>query len=149
MSATDDFENFNWHDNAIHGIRIVEGPDGCGGELILDIDFIVEWLPPEDDKGAFRFRISPADLIFHEVTELVISVDYASSTAAVQPMTIHEIHREVVTYPNGYSSYSWNIEFNWPRNSFISFRSDGFTQVARSQPVTSGAQYLSPAERSQ
>lgn len=43
------FEQFgegNWHDNAIHGFRVVEGPDMCSGELILDIDHITEWLPP-------------------------------------------------------------------------------------------------------
>jgi hypothetical protein len=146
-SVSDDFERYSWHDNAVHGIRIVEGADGCGGEVILDIDFIVEWLPPDGGDHAFRFRIAPADLTFHDVTELVIAVDYASSAAALQPMTIHEIHREVVTYPNGHSSFAWKIEINWPRHSFISFRSSGFLQVPRMQPITSGAQYLSPAQR--
>lgn len=147
MSQINDFESFSWHDNAIHGIRIVEGPGGCSGKLILDIDFIVEWLPPEGGENAFQFRIAPSDLVFHEVTDLVISVNYAESTAALQPMTIHEIHREIVTYPNGYTSFSWKIEINWPRNGFISFCSRGFTQNARVQAIASGAQYLSPAER--
>jgi hypothetical protein len=149
MSVSDEFKSFSWHDNAVHGIRIVEGADGCSGELILDIDFIVEWLPPEGGTDAFWFRIAPTGLQFHDVTELVISVNYAASTAALQPMTIHEIHREVVTYPNGHSSFAWKIEINWPRNSFISFRSDGFTQVTRKPPIKSGAQCLSPAERNQ
>jgi hypothetical protein len=74
-------------------------------------------------------------------------VDYASATAAVQPMTIHEIHREVVMYPNGYSSYAWKIKINWPPKNFISFRSSGFTKVSRIPPITSGAQYLSPSKR--
>lgn len=147
MSLPERFEDYSWHDNAIHGFRIVEGPDGCGGELILDIDFIVEWLPPQGENNAFGFRIAPAHLTFHDVTDLVISVDYASSTAAVQPMTIHEIHREVVTYPTGYSSFAWKIEINWPRNSFISFRSPGFTQALKGEPIVSGAQYLSPSQR--
>ena len=149
MSAPDQFDSYSWHDNAIHGFQIIEGPDGCSGELILDIDFIVEWLPPEKDSNSFQFRIAPADLTFHEVTELVISVDYASCTAALQPMTIHEIHREAVTYPNGYSSFAWKIEVNWPRNSFISFRAPSFTQLLRAEPITSGAQYLSPSLRAQ
>lgn len=149
MSLPEHFEDFSWHDNAIHGFRIVEGPDGCGGELILDIDFIVEWLPPKGENNAFGFRIAPAHLTFHDVSDLIISVDYAASTAAVQPMTIHEIHREVVTYPNGYSSFAWRIEINWPCNSFISFSAPGFTQALRAEPIVSGAQYLSPAERPQ
>jgi len=147
VPVADDFEKINWHDNAIHGIRILENEDGCGGELILDIDFIVEWLPPENNM--FKFRIAPTDLTFHDVSDLVMSIDYASATAAVQPMAIHEIHREVVTYSNGYSSFAWKIEINWPPKSFIAFRSSGFTQVLRSQPITSWAQYLSPSERTQ
>lgn len=147
MTISDNFEKFNWHDNAIHGFRIVEGADGCSGELILDIDFIVEWLLPESPNNAFMFRVAPADLTFHDVTNLVISIDYASSTAAFQPMAIHEIHREIVTYPNGYSSFAWKIAINWPRNSTISFHSNGFTQVMRKPPLTSDVQHLSPAER--
>lgn len=143
------FEDYSWHDNAVHGIRILEGPDGCGGELILDIDFIVEWLPPQAGETAFEFRIAPAHLTFHDVTDLVISVDYASCTAALQTMTIHEIHREVVKYPNGYSSFAWKIEINWPRNSFFSFCSPGFTQVLTAPPIVSDAQYLSPLQRMQ
>lgn len=149
VSVTEGLEDYSWHDNAIHGFRIVEDPDGCGGALILDIDFIIEWLSPQAEENAFEFKIAPAYLTFHDTTDLVVSVDYASCTAALQPMTIHEIHREVVTYPNGYSSFAWKIEINWPRDSFISFHSPRFTQVLRAKPIVSGAQYLSPSQRPQ
>jgi hypothetical protein len=147
MYTTADIEAISWHDNAVHGFRIVEGADNRGGTLVFDIDFILEWLPGEN--GSFEFRIEPSALTFRDVTDLVLSVDYAASTAAVQPMTIHEIHRETIAYPNGYTSYKWRIEINWPPNSYFSFRSDGFTQEATRTPVTGGRQYLSVAERSQ
>lgn len=141
------FEDFCWHDNAIHGLRIVESDDGCSGDLILDIDFILEWVAVQGDDHAFAFKVAPANLTFHEVIDLVVSIDYASSSAAHQPMTIHEIHREAFTSPSGYSSFAWKVELNWPRNSFISFRSSGFTQSLRAEPILSGAQYLSPSQR--
>jgi hypothetical protein len=144
VTTTDDFDGFQWHDNAIHGIRVEEGDDGCLGQLILNIDFIVEWLASTDNT--FSFRIAPADLAFHGVSDLIISVNYAAATAAVQPMMIHQIHRESMTHPNGYSEYSWKVEINWP-SGFISFKANGYTQTLRQEPVTSGAQYLSPAER--
>ncbi len=149
MPQPERFEDFCWHDNAIHGFRIIEGEDGCSGELVLDIDYIVEWLQPQDDNAAFEFRVAPANLTFHEVTDLVVSVDYAASTAAFQPMIIHEIQREFVTNPKGYSSFVWNIDINWPRKSHISFHSSGFTQVLRAEPIVFGAQYLSPSQRAQ
>lgn len=143
------FEDYSWHDNAIHGLRIVEGNDGCSGDLVLDIDFILEWLAPPRDDESFSFKIAPANLTFHEVTDLVVSIDYAASTAACQPMMIHEIHRNPITYSNGYSSFTWKIEINWPRNSFISFDSSGFTQELKSEAIVSSAQYLSPSQREQ
>lgn len=147
MQLRDRFEDYCWHDNAIHGLRIVEGDEACYGDIILDIDFILEWLPPQGEDNAFRFKVAPANLTFHEVTDLVVFVDYAASTAALQPMTIHEIHREVITHPNGHSALTWKVEINWPQNSFISFHSSGFTQVLRAEPIVSGAQYLSPSQR--
>lgn len=143
MFSTDDFEKIHWHDNAIHGFRILEG-ELCG-DLVFDIDFISEWLSPVE--GAFSFRVAPSDLTFHEVSDLIVSINYAAASAAVQPMTIHEIHRETITYPNGYSSFSWRIELNWPPNSFFTFQSRGFTQHQRMEPIITGAQYLSPSER--
>ena len=140
-----DFDELSWHDNAIHGFRILEGPDNCGGTLVFDIDFILEWL--KDADNSFVFRVAPADLMFSQVSDLVISVDYATATAAVQPMAIHEIRREIVAFPTGHTSYKWQIEINWPPNGMISFQADGFSQTLRISPVDHGAQYLSPSER--
>jgi hypothetical protein len=64
-------------------------------------------------------------------------------------MTIHEIHREAIAYPNGTTSYKWRIEINWPPNGYFAFRSDGFTQEALGPPVSCEKQYLTATERSQ
>lgn len=48
MLTADNFEQLNWHDNAIHAFRILEGDDNMGGGLMLDIDFIAEWLQGTD-----------------------------------------------------------------------------------------------------
>jgi hypothetical protein len=143
MFSTKDFEKIHWHDNAIHGFRILEG-NPCG-ELVFDIDYIVEWLPPVN--GAFTFRVAPSDLMFHEVSNLVISINYEAASAAVQPMSLHEIQREIAAYPNGYSSFIWKLELNCPPDSFFRFCAKGFTQTQRMPPITTKAQWLSPAER--
>jgi hypothetical protein len=140
-----EFEKMIWHDNAIHGFHIRESGDNCNGELDFDIDYILEWLAPENNS--FSFRVAPAMLTFHDVSDLIISINYAKITAAVQPMTIHEIRREVINYANGFSSFKWMIEINWPLDSFISFEASGFTQKMYGQQVASGAQYLQPSER--
>jgi hypothetical protein len=143
--ATDDFEKIHWHDNAIHAFRIEEGEDNCGATLVFDIDFIEDWLRTSEDF--FNFRIAPSDLVFRDVTNLVIAIDFAAISAAVQPMCIDEIERKTVTFPSGNVSFEWKIKLNWPCNSFFAFRAEGFSQQSRMPAVVSDAQYLTPAER--
>ena len=145
MFKTEDFEKMHWHDNAIHGFRILEGNDGCAGQLLFDIDYIDEWI--NGSGSSFNFKITPSDITFHDVSDLVISINYAALPAAIQPMCIQEIKREVLVYPNGHSSFNWKIELNWPFNSFYEFRASGFTQVPRMHAVYSESQYLSPEKR--
>ena len=84
------FDEMSWHDNCVHGLRIVEGTHGAG-ELILDLDYILEWIEVE---RSFQFRILPVILKFREVTDLRILLDYATPTIALGPFSIHAIERK-------------------------------------------------------
>lgn len=140
-----DFEKMNWHDNHIHSFNIGEGDDEWSGTLELNIDYILEW-QKTDNKG-FNFLICPATLSFFGVVDLVISIDYAKATARVQPMMIFDIQRELKTFPNGYTTFNWNVELGWPSDGFISFSANSFSQVLCGKPVISDSQYLQPSER--
>src|SRR3954447_15608689 len=87
----DQFDEMSWHDNHVHALRIVAGQHGAG-ELVLDIDYIAEWLRNGDE---FRFRLVPAALRFTDVTNLRLSLDYASPSAAMGPFSIHAIERRM------------------------------------------------------
>ena len=141
----DDFEKMNWHDNHIHNFHIRESEDDWSGVLQLDIDYILEWQNAENN--GFNFLINPATLCFHGVADLVIKIDYSKAPARVGPIMIHEIERELKSFPNGYSTFNWSIELGWPTESFISFSAGGFSQALRGKPVLSGSQYLLPLER--
>src|SRR5688572_29359612 len=105
-----------------------EGEHGTG-ELVLDLDFIVEWLKP--NPTLFRYLIAPATLTFRRVCDLNLSVDYAS--CGMGPFSIDGIERQAKVYPNGYSTFSWRIPINYPRGE-VTFIADGFMQVLRSEP---------------
>ena len=87
----DDFDSMSWHDNHVHGLTIHSGEHGTG-ELILDLDYILEWLPAVE--GRYRFVLAPADLCFHDVTDLRISLDYVNPSAAITPFSISNIGRQ-------------------------------------------------------
>lgn len=135
------FADMSWHDNYVHAIRIVEGEFGSG-ELVLDLDYILEWLP---DGDGCRFRILPADLRFLEVTHLRIALDYATPTAGLVPFSLDRIER-LSEERERYVAQMWKLIVNWPEGE-ISFEANGFEQLGVAAPVVSCEQYLSAKER--
>jgi len=141
--TTADYESLGWHDNRVHGLRILSGGDS-GGELVLDLDHIVEWLPQSGDEP-FRWRVAPATLTFHSVFNLRVEIDYAAIGAGTTPFSIDRIEREVVQ-PGDPARFRWRIKVNWPDGAII-FESSGFTQVLRAAPTTLDRQTLEVIER--
>ena len=135
------FESMSWHDNHVHGLRLVEGQNGAG-ELVLDLDYIVEWL---SGKGAIQFRIVPATLRFTDVTNLRIALDYATPSAALGPFSIHTNERQDEPRER-YVAHVWRIFVNWPAGE-ITFEASGFEQRSTGEPIVSDMQHLSPAQR--
>ena len=142
--STEDFESMSWHDVHVHGFRFVSFNDEEGSaDLVLDIDYILEW---KRDGNVFFFLVAPAALRFKDVFGLKLSLDYASPSAGMCPFSIDGISRELVEFPNGYTSYRWFIKVNWPYGE-IQFRSPGFTQSLTGVPVPNSAQWLDPGLR--
>ena len=143
--TTADFDDLSWHDCHIHGFRLREINDERGtAELEFDIDFIIEWLAQGD--CAFRFRIAPATLTFHDVSGLRVELDYAAPTAGMTPFSIDGIHREPLSNLASYASFRWRLPVSWPAGE-ITFESPGFTQVLRQEPVEHDCQCLTASQR--
>jgi hypothetical protein len=129
------FEEMSWHDNRVYGLRLRRGDDR-GGQLELDIDYILEWIT--SDPAAWRFRVAPATLTFREVYSLRIEIDYKTVGAALVPFSIDGIER--VPVPNTEHS-RWTIRINWPDGQ-LSFEATGFQQVLRAPAIVSTSQSL-------
>ena len=137
-----EFDEMSWHDNHVHGFRIVEGEYGAG-RLILDIDYILEWI--NNTEGNFQFRILPAVLEFKGVTNLRIALDYATPTAGLGPFSIHAIERNIESRER-YEAQLWKIAINWPVGE-ITFQAEGFEQRGVLEPQIAEEQFLSSKER--
>src|ERR1051326_2235548 len=67
----------SWHDDLIYGMHL-----RCAdpmrniwrSELVFDIDHIVEWVP--QPGGGMQFLMAPAILVFHDVSDLAIAIDF-------------------------------------------------------------------------
>jgi hypothetical protein len=148
-----DFDGLSWHDCHLWGLSIGAGDPDRGdwtSDLIIDLDFIVEWVCGVDKT--FQFRVAPATLTFHGVTDLRIGVECGDSAlqAAIHPMSIDRIAREQVEHQKVFLDrryYRWRILFNWPAGGEIAFGAVGFTQRLRAAPLISPRQQLSRHQR--
>jgi hypothetical protein len=136
------FESMSWHDNHVHGLSVVAGEHGAG-ELLLDLDYIVEWLPETDARC--RFRIVPAVLRFLQVADLRIALDYAAATAALGPFSLHAIERRTDVRER-YTAQLWTLRIDWPVGE-ISFAATGYEQRSTGPEVVTDCQCLRPDQR--
>lgn len=148
-----DFDRLSWHDCHMWGVELHAGEPAEGdwtSDLELDIDFIVEWICRAGGGG--QFRVAPATLVFHGITDARIAIDWGRSgfQAALHPMSIGGVERERIQSQKVYLDrpyYSWKIHLNWPAGGEIAFGAVGFTQTLRAEPVLTETQCLSLRER--
>ena len=148
-----DFESLSWHDNIVYGLRLDVGDAKRGNwrsDLILDIDHIVEWVRAE--PAEMRFRVAPATLTFHNVTDLRIAVDFGDSGGQIMmnELSIATIMREAIADQKtclDRTYYRWLIELNLPRGGEIAFGASGLTQDLRADPVFLEDQRFSVLDR--
>lgn len=140
------FDQFDFHDNLIRGISF-----NCNdfmSEVHIDLDHILKW-PLCKEENADSFVLSKANLIFENVTDLKISIDWGESnyTSSSSCISINRIERENVdTTLRFVNYYRYSIIDNSEKN-VISFGAS--TQILKliGNPMTVNRQYLTNEER--
>jgi hypothetical protein len=148
-----DFEHLSWHDCHVWRIDLHAGDPAASdwtSDLVLDVDFIAEWLCEIDGGG--QFRVAPATLAFHGVTDLRINIDWGRSgfRSTLHEVSIDRIERAPIPDQKVYLDrpyYSWTIRLNWPASGEIAFGAVGFTLTLWAEPIVIGEQRLSRRER--
>ena len=148
-----DFESLSWHDNHIYGFHIAMGDFERGdwrSELVLDIDHIVEWV--KGGERGVQFRVAPATLTFHHVTDLHLDLDWGDSgfqvninEASIDAITRAQVPDQKICLDRPY--YRWTVATNSPQGGKIVFGAWGFTQLLRAEPSLQDEQKLSSAGR--
>ena len=145
-----DFDKLSWHDCRIWGLQFHSGEPDEGdwtSDLVLDIDFITEWVCGIEPGGT-KFRVAPATLAFHGVTDLRVNIesDYSGYQVALYEFSIDRISREQIQNQKIFLDrpyYKWSIRLNSPKHGEIMFGAAGFTQTLRAEPLLTDKQYLS------
>ena len=154
MTDQDDVSKLpSWHDNLIYGLHL-RGADPDRGvwrsELLLDIDYIVEWICGIDSRT--KLRIAPATRTFHDVTNLQSTLDFYNDAYRqnINELSIAEITRKPVDANKEGSLgpyFEWSIEMNLPKDGKVTFGASAYSQILRANPVLMDEQRLSADDR--
>jgi hypothetical protein len=108
--------------------------------LLLDLDYIFQWVKPADGETYYRFWIAPATMRFHDVYNLRFDIETDSG------LEIAELHRgEPSVNPNTKkeeSTYTLDCQ-----EGSISFQSSGYRMTVRRTPILTQTQVLEPEQR--
>lgn len=139
------FDELSWHDCAVHGMGFRTDCPEEGAwlhDLVLDIDFITEWICGAD--RICSFKVAPARLQFHDVTALKIDLDWGGQYGLVTgPFDIDDITRALIGKESGCCQppeYAWRITTAGLVGGEITFGATGFTQTLLCEPIEIGRQ---------
>jgi len=139
-----DFDAMSWHDCQVNSIGLDQDGE-WQSDLVLDLDFSVEWLCGVDKRC--RFRVAPAVLRFVNVDNLRLDI----SLKCKQPLEIYSVERtEIPT--TGHKNYHWIMKVqNYPdlKDNVIEFDATGFVQELTGRAVETEAQNLTGTERTE
>ncbi len=132
-----DFDSMNWHDNPVHALTF-----GDNYELLLDIDYIFEWVL----KGKkYIFWIAPCTLVFENVYDLTFDIGPTTPGLTIDFVTKENPQRPKNSeYINRDTEFDWTIEM---QEGTINFKSVGFKQYVRHSPRLLRTQKLTLEER--
>lgn len=132
-----DFDTMSWHDNAVHAVALEPAPDHPG-RLLLDLDYIVEWIPPEAPATTLSSWICPATLVFDHAWDL--TVDIGLHRWSLQ-LFLNAIRR---SGPDERGFFDWILDGD---HFTIGLTAPGYTQYLRRAPILSLGYWLPVDER--
>lgn len=134
-----DIAELSWHDALVHGLLLV--PEAA--ELLLDLDWSIEWLPPEDGGIYFRAWTAPVTLVFHGVTHVHgdLSLPHDGTLIDISP----DESPSAVSGGHNLADLKW-----WLIKGVVghlTIAATGFTQYARRPPALVTGGRLALADR--
>ena len=129
-----DFDAMGWHDARFYCFTVFAE----SSELVVDLDYITRWIHPVHPDIYFRFWISPATLVFHDVQNISAVIEMRE----LFNMEVVELKRTPL--PGRISDWRWQFDLS---NGEIALDASGYTQYFRRKPVLREYQHLEFAER--
>jgi hypothetical protein len=120
----------SFHDCHVHGLQWRRDRF----TFSMDLQYILEWIPPSDGAAGYRFSISEGRVTFRDVDDLKVSMDWSGAALDSQIASVRVLRTR--TTPNGRLQRHFEIEFAEPE-AVISLWSTGYEVNLLREPVVS------------
>ncbi len=137
-----------FHDNRVYGFYLDMEAEVFESNLIIEIDHILKWDCLED---ACRFKVVPARLIFSDVTDLRLSIDWGKSGfrnshagMAIVGLTKTAVEKSGCANESEY--FHWVFEFTDEQEQ-LELGASGYRLEYLAEPVWSQEQYIERSKR--
>ena len=100
----------------------------------MDLQYILKWIEPSDSASSYRFSVSEARMIFHNVDDLKVSMEWCDAALDSEIASVRILKTR--TTPNGNLQRYFEIGFAEPE-AMISLWSTGYEVELLQEPVTS------------
>jgi len=127
-----DFDKMGWHDVHIHALAFQSYT------LAFDIDYMFRWVDPVPGETYYKFWMSPATLLFENVSDLRITLEPHGD-----PIIMGVIRSEPVTAS---ARTTWSWQFDCLEGDIV-FRATGYRQFTRRPPALASKQFFADSER--
>jgi hypothetical protein len=131
-----DYDQMGFHDVGIRAVYFSTQSQ----EVSFDIDYIFKWVMPTPPGKFFTFWVSPATLVFRDVSD--VEVSWGGS----ELFELDELKRsEEEKLPTGYARWLWTLAGNVGGSA--SLRATGYNLYVRREPIYINRQNLWAEER--
>jgi hypothetical protein len=125
----------SFHDCHAHGLRWRRDQF----RFTVELQYILQWIPPKDGTAEYRFSICEAQVVFHGVSDLKVAMDWSRAGLDAEIAEISVL--ESRSTPNGSTERHFEISFANLEGS-ISLWSTGYHISLLNEPVISTTQTL-------
>ena len=138
-----DYEQMDWFECQIYGVSFIPNVITLATDLAFDIDYIFARRQPASPRQCTSFWISPCTLIFKSAFDVNINIH--ADGDPIQRLQIEDLcFIDKIEQEKNKWLYEWDV--NHLKGS-ITFKSFGFDQIARQQPILTDTLFLSIEDR--
>ena len=130
-----DFDLMGWHDSNVYGISFSDQEEVNQSFMCFDIDYIFQWVNPKEGESHFSFWVSPCTLMFENVIDLQMEIE----SGLISPIGLEIADIIKIENETDNEDLKWRIDF---QTGFMEFKSSGFKQIVRKEPIFTSSQCL-------